>query len=236
MDDQQKLQVFQAQTENVRELERAWNHLNRQINALILQKNGKSVEIMTRLLALVYCALTEATFSKMIHTPYSLDNDEIEQIKGAQTTGVKLAWLKCAGLAIRHIGGAKTSHAPNVLKKLTELIDQFVFDPSLIRNKIAHGQWAIALNRENTAVNTDLTQEIANLDVVELSRRKYALEKLALIVEDIIESPVKTHNRDFWRHLTELESGQKKMARWTFEDKVRQLFDKKERMRHGRPA
>ncbi len=65
MDEKQRVVVFEAQTANVRELERAWTHVNRQINALILQKNQKSVEISTKLLALIYCALAESIFSSI---------------------------------------------------------------------------------------------------------------------------------------------------------------------------
>lgn len=228
MDEQQRITVFDAQTVNVRELEKAWSHTNRQINALLLQKSDKSVEITTKLLALIYCALAEALFSKLIHTPNGLSLVEIEQVKSiANTRGVKFGWIKCAELAIRHVEGAKSNHGHNVLKKLSDMIEQYIFDPSLIRNKLAHGQWSIALNRENTAVNTDITDEINAHTVVELYRRKTALEKLGKILEDIIESPNKAHHRDYWPHLIEFEMQQEKLASWTLDKKIKRLFEKK---------
>lgn len=230
MDKQQQLAVFQAQTENVRELETAWKHVNRQINALILQKNPKGVEATTKLLALIYCALAEAIFSKLIHTPYGLELAEIEQVKAeSNSDGVKAGWIKCAELAMRRVGGAKSNHRPNVLQKIRSLIGEFIFDPSLIRNKLAHGQWSVALNRENTAVNADITNSIREHSVVELYRRKHALEKLASILEDIIESPNRAHFRDYRSHLDVLENKQKELAEWTFERKVDGLLNKKAR-------
>lgn len=230
MDEQQKVVVFNAQTINVRELEKAWVHTNRQINTLILQKNSKAIEISTKLLALVYCALAESLFSKLIHTPYGLTLAEIDQVKGATNkNGVKAGWIKCAELAMQRVGGAKSNHGPNVLQKLSAMIEQYIFDPSLIRNKLAHGQWSVALNRENTAVNQQITDEIETHSVVELYRRKHALEKLAAIIEDIIESPNKAHIRDYWVHLTDFEESQKKLSSWTFNKKVTQLFNKKAR-------
>jgi hypothetical protein len=228
MEQTQKLAVFQAQTENVRELERAWVHINRQINALILQKNDKAVEITVKLLALVYCALAEALFSKLLHTPHGLSLDHIEQVKSAvKANGIKSGWLKCAELAVRDVEGAKSSHNHNVRKKLEVLIEQFIYDPSLVRNKLAHGQWTVALNRENTAVNLDITKEIDEHTVVELYRRKHALDKLAAILEDLIESPNKAHHRDYWAHLVNLEEEQRALAKWTVEKKTEQLFKKK---------
>ena len=111
------------------------------------------------------------------------------------------------------------------------MIEQFIFDPSLVRNKLAHGQWSVALNRDNTAINSEITKEIEDHTVVELYRRKHALEKLAVILEDIIESPNKTHHRDYWTHLTDFEEKQKLLAGWTFEKKVAQLFEKKSHAR-----
>jgi hypothetical protein len=228
MEQEQRLAIFRAQTANVRELEIAWKHINRQINSLILQKQHKSVEITTKLLALIYCAFAEALFSKLLHTPYGLELEEIHQIKEAAShAGVKSGWLKCAELAIRRIDGAKSNHAHNVKKKLGTLIERYIFDPSLIRNKLAHGQWSVALNSANISVNDQLTKEIREHSVIELYRRKYALEQLALILEDIIESPNKAHRRDYWTHLTKLEDKHAEMDGWTLENKIAHLFRKK---------
>ncbi|CAJ0773653.1 hypothetical protein [Ralstonia chuxiongensis] len=225
MDEHQRTSVFKAQTTNVRELERAWAHINRQINALIVQKNQKSIEISTKVLALIYCALAESIFSKLIHTPHGLLLDEIEQVKvAANARGVKAGWLKCAELSLKRVGGAKSNHNHNVGQKLSAMIEEYIFDPSVVRNKLAHGQWSVALNRDNTAVNLDISKEIEEHTVVELYRRKHALEKLAAIMEDIIESPNKAHHRDYWVHLVELEERQKDLAKWTFEKKVDQLL------------
>jgi hypothetical protein len=226
MNEQQRRAVFAAQTINVRDLERAWKQLNRQVNDLIRQNRKPALEVSTKLLALIYCALAEAVFSKLIHTPHSFSLSEIEQIKSiAKGDGVKAGWVKATELAVKAVGG-KANHAPNVLKKVKELIDQYIYDPSLVRNKLAHGQWSVALNRENTAVNDDISEEIASHSVVELARRKFALEKLAAIVEDLVESPDKAHHRDYWPHVVELETGLAEMKSWTLESRAMLLARK----------
>lgn len=228
MDEQQQLSIFEAQTKNVRALHQVWKHVNRQINSSMLQKNDKAVEMNTKILSVIYCALAEAVFSKLIHTPRGLTLDEIEQIKrAARATGVKFGWTKCAEIAIRRVAGAKHNHRPNVLQKVTAMIGEFIYDPSLIRNKLAHGQWCIALNSENTAVNSDLTSEIAGYSVLDFYRRRYSLEHLAEIIEDLIKSPNRAHRRDYWDHLVELEAKQREMSTWTIEQKAAQLRTKK---------
>jgi hypothetical protein len=228
MDEAQRAQIFEAQTTNVRDLNDAWDHLNRQTNVLIIQKNDKGVQTTTKLLAFVYCALAEAIFSKLLHTPGVLTLDEIDQVKEyAKNNGVKFGWSKCAELAVRKIDGTQKAHPANVLQTLRDLIEQYIFDPSVTRNKLAHGQWTVALNRENDALNPDATAAIATHSVVELARRKHALEALAGILEDIIESPNKAHRRDYWGRLTQFKEKQKEMSRWTFERKVAALQKKK---------
>lgn len=228
MDEQQRLAIFKAQIKNVLSLHQAWKQENRQINSSILQNNSKAVDVNTKILAVIYCALAEAVFSKLIHTPHGLTLDEIKQVKSAaKATGVKFGWTKCAEIAVQRVDGAKHNHRSNVLQKLTAMIDEFIYDPSMIRNKLAHGQWCVALNSENTGVNLDLTSEIAGYSVLDFYRRKHSLEQLAAIIEDLIESPNRAHRRDYWSHLCELEAKQREMSAWTIERKAAQLRTKR---------
>jgi hypothetical protein len=106
-------EIFKAQVENVRELERAWTHVNRQINALILKENKAGIDALTKVLAIIYCAFAEALFSRLVHIPNGLDDDGIEQIQTTlKKTGVTQAWLKCAELALLRVEGGDTSHKP----------------------------------------------------------------------------------------------------------------------------
>ncbi|WP_183020527.1 hypothetical protein [Delftia sp. UME58] len=224
MEEQQRIEVFRAQTKNVQELERTWKQVNRQLNALLLGNNRVAVEINTKILSLVYCAFAEAIFSKILHTPKGLSLSEIDQVKEvARSSGVKQGWVKCVELAVKSVQGARGNHGSNVRQRLARLIDQFILDPSQLRNKLAHGQWCIALNRNNDAVNEQLTSELNSLNVVELYRKISALQCLAAILEDIIESPNKAHHRDYWVHLDKIESEQRKMATWTIAGKIAQL-------------
>jgi hypothetical protein len=227
MDETQRLAVFKAQSINVRELELAWKHTNRQINSLLLSNQMKSVEITTKSLALIYCALAESIFSKLIHTPYGLTLDEISKIKIAAKSNVKSGWLKCAQLSVRHISVTSTTPPQDVLKNLKTLINSYIYDPSILRNKLAHGQWTVALNSQNNAVNEHTTDVIKQHNVVELYRRKQALNIMSLAIEDIIESPDKTHIRDYGKHMEDLTKKQKKLAAWTIEEKLSQLKLKK---------
>ena len=220
-------EIFSAQTINIRELERAWKHINRSINNYYAVNDNISAKIHTNLLSLIYCAYAEATFSKLIHTPSCFTIGEISQIKSIGKSNIVHGWKKCIELALMRIIGAGGSHKPNTKKKLLELTDKYIYNPSLLRNKIAHGQWEIALNRNNTKVNESITNSIQSINVVTLYRYKSAFQNLSKIIEDIIESPNKTHHRDYWTHIVNFEEQQKQMMKWTLENKIKDLKYKK---------
>ncbi|ROQ23272.1 hypothetical protein [Gallaecimonas pentaromativorans] len=232
--EQDRLDVFAAQTENVRALEQAWKHINKTINAAYSSGDNSTAEIHTKLLAQVYCAFAEAVFSKVIHTPDGLTLDEISQVKSRGRKNIVDAWKKCVELSLQKVQGKSSGHVANTRQKIDSLIDHYIYDPSLLRNKIAHGQWKVALNSNNTKVNSALTTKVQAISVVDLYRHKEAFQSLFRIVEDIIESPNKAHHRDYWSHITEFEKSQRKMASWTIEKKIAALKAKKECFKHAK--
>ena len=224
MDEQTRSDIFRAQCENVRALCVVWRQINANINRHYTKDQTALAERETRLLAIVYCALAEGIFSKLIHTPNGLTLADIAQIKTAQSAyGVKDGWLKCVDLALTRVEAQRGNHLPNVRQKLQRLISSYIFDPSLIRNKLAHGQWCTALNRESTAINAAITAEIQSLNIIELYRRRTALDSLSAIVEDIIESPNRAHMRDYWPRITEFETAALQQSNWTLAAKVAAL-------------
>jgi len=231
MDTNTQLLIFQAQVKNIKELESTWTHLKRSIHSDLVSNNIVSAKMHTKVLALVYCALSEAMFSKLIHTPNGFALDEIAQIKTNQQTSIVNAWIKCIELASAKVGSTKGNYIPNVRQNILRLVSRYIEEPSLIRNKIAHGQWAIALNRDNTNVNLELTNEINLIDIVKLDVLKYALRGLSDIVEAMIESPDRAFHRDYWPILTDVEQHLVKSSKYTLKDKVTLM--KAKRARHN---
>lgn len=219
-------QIFDAQCDNVRELKSAWTHVNITINQALKEDNDKQLTFQTRMLGLIFCAYSEATFLKLIHTDKKFSSDEIEQIKVSAKRSIVEGWKKCLELALRKVDAKKSNHVPNVQQKTLSLIKDYIEEPSLIRNKIAHGQWHTALNRKNTEINQDLTHKIQNLTVIDLTKYRAAFDRLSAIIEDIIESPNHAHWKFYWDHVVQFEQEQKKMSGHTIEAK-RSLLKKK---------
>lgn len=219
------LKIFQAQTQNVRSLDQAIKQINRVINHLLRVGDMTAADVQTKILVLVFSAWAEARFSKLIHTPHGFELDEIRQIKSIHRQfGLERGWEKCLELALRKVAASgKTSEIPNKRQELSRIIKTYIIEPSLLRNKIAHGQWKVALNRDNDAENSVVTSKLNSLDVISVSIWLRAYEFLARIIEDLIESPNKAFRRDYWLHLSELEEFLKKAKRWTLNDKINSL-------------
>lgn len=229
MDRKKQLEVFQAQTQNLRVLEKGWKHIKRGIHRDLLANNKASAELQTKILALTYSAWSETAFSKLIHTPHCFELDEIRQIKAAGERGsVVTAWEKCVALALRKVQSRNGNYVPNVRQELNRLIKTYVEMPSQLRNKVAHGQWQVALNSKNTAQNSDLTLSLANLDLVKLDLLKKGCEGLCLIVESLVESPERAFHRDYWPLLCEVKEQLDTASQFTLAHKLQLLRKKRE--------
>lgn len=237
MDQEQRLAIFEAQTQNVRGLQSAMKQVHRSINAALRSDQKATTEALTKLYALLFCGWAEANFSKIIHTPYGFELDEISQIKQCAGNDGRMvkrsvveAWRKSVDLGLRHLDAQKRGNfQPNAKKKLFEAIDAHVFDPSLLRNKLAHGQWVVALNRTNERVQQDLTDKISNLTIVDLMAWVQAHQLLADMVEALIESPKKTFMRDWHSYVVEIETRMQEAEQRTLVEHIKRLKSKSAR-------
>ncbi len=222
-----KYEIFQAQTENVKELDKAWKQVVRTIHANIVRNDESAVKLHTKILALLFSAWSEAIFMKLIHTPYGFELSEIKQIKNQRS--FEDCWGKCLELGLNKIQSSKKSnYIPNIRQDVTRLINQYVIEPYQLRNRIAHGQWRKALNSESTAINYDMTKKINELNVVKLDIWKNVFISLSNIIEVLIESPNRIFHRDFQTYITTINEEVKRTEKWTFDERVKKLRTKYE--------
>lgn len=227
------IEVFKASVINVRELKQQRTNIKRLFNQSIKRKDRSSFNALTKLYALLFSSFAELCFLKIIHTPYGFNEDEINQISGQRNLEQK--WSKCLELAFSRIDSiANKGDIQNKKQTLTRHINTFIIEPSQLRNKIAHGQWLVALNNDNTAINQQTTDKIKSLDFVKTDILFSVYEKIGQAVEDLIESPRKAHFNDFYFHMTELEYLVEETKTWTIESKIKVLketADRQERIK-----
>lgn len=228
MDEPARLKIFQAQTANVREVESAYRRHLRAINYALRCRRDAEVRQLTILQLLIYSSWSEALFLKVVHTPYGLDLHEIAQVQSARrSNGMGAAWRKVLELGLQKAEhGGQSSFKPNAAQQLERWVEAYVVEPSLIRNKVAHGQWKVCLNRENTAVNAELSLKLDTLDFVVVDRWYRVHRELAQTMEDLVESPNRAFRRDYWNRNTEIQRILDQTRDWTAASRQQVLLRK----------
>ena len=219
MPNPETLEFYSAYVINVRDFILAESEIRRAINRALKENKSETVKVQTKVYALLYSTFSEANFMKMILTPYGFSQAYVEEI--LKQGSVTEKWIKCLELAfLMHTKREKGSEVPNKMKELKDMINSFIVDPSLLRNKIAHGQLTIALNRKNTGLNKEATTLLENLDFVTIQRWFKINKQLSSIVEDLIESPDSAHYRFYYPKYLELENYISRSNTWTTETKL----------------
>ena len=220
--------IFNAQVQNVRGLNAAMKQLNRTVNDSLRKGNDLSLNTYTKVLVLLFCAWSESTFSKLVHTPNGFSTEEKNQIRNEYRSSLEDGWHKCIELGLRKVSSnpERSNYLPNIRRRLSRILDEYMVAPRIVRNKIAHGQWVNALNRENTKINNQVTFSIQNLDAVVITKWFTVYRYLSDMVEILIESPDKAFHRDYWIIIGELEDYLEKTKNWNVDTK-RKLLNKK---------
>lgn len=217
--------LYVLQSKNVRRLKQVQASIVKDINFYIKKKDDFQVEIKSKLLALLYCTLSEAQFIQIIHTPKGFTSNEIEDIKKAKNNNIENGWRLMIELAMNKVGDWNNN--TDLLARrdsMWKIVTEFILEQSVLRNKIAHGQWQYALNRENTKENPEISAELNKLDVVSITKWFEIHQFLALIIRDLIQSPQIGFHNNYWTNLTNLEQYILTSKNWTFETKRQNLL------------
>lgn len=225
-----RVKIFRAQTQNLRDITSAYGDIKKTINNDLAESRQVSAGNHTKILAVVFSAWAEVSLSKLIHTPHGFSLTEIAQIKAKWKSSLENAWEETIILGTKKIAIKNQSHfGYKVRTRLLKIVKAYIIQPSLLRNKIAHGQWSVALNRENTETNSNLTSEIGDLNIVVIDRWVSVVTELMRVVETLISSPKKAFHRDYWGIIDEMENKIQEMSRWSLADKVSKLQLKRSR-------
>jgi hypothetical protein len=213
-------QSYQAYVVNVKDFLTAETEIRRIINRALKSNKQNTIKVLTKVYALVYSTFAEANFMKMILTPYGFEQSFIDDIL-KENNNLQQKWLKCVELGFAKFSKSrKGSEVPNKILELKTIIQEYIIDPSILRNKLAHGQFSIALNNKISKVNSEITSKINSIDVVSIQRLFKVNQMLCSILEDLIESPDVAHNHNYYTKFQELESFIKRSETWTINTKL----------------
>lgn len=210
-------EIYRAYVSNVKELEKHRNVIVQLANRAIRENKQIELNTLTKVYALIYSAYVEDSFLKLIHTPQAFTEIEIMDIQRCRNLEEK--WKKCVELAFVKINNrANLGEIANKKQTLNRILDKYIIAPSQMRNKIAHGQWSVCLNGDCTKINEQISKEMNKLDFVKVDRLFSIYKKHQQCILDLLVS-LRTHYRDYYANITELERYVKETESWTLETK-----------------
>lgn len=219
--------IYILQSRNVRKLLKVKTSLLRDINRNSKLNNISDVEIKTKMYSLLYSAWSEAQFVQILHTPKALYPRDIQDIEAEKDmNGVINGWKLLITLAIDKVGDVNKSKDLLTRKEtIINIITNHIEKQSILRNKIAHGQWVHALNRKHTKESFDFTSDLHNLDYVKIDILFKIHKFLGLIMRDLVQSPKKGFHINYWTNITKLENYIKKTESWSIETRKEEFPD-----------
>lgn len=218
------LGVYHASCENVKELLSSRKKLKKLFNNSIRSKADCDVSLFTNIYALLYSAYVETSFQKLINTPNGFGESIIKNIN--EQNNIEDKWKKCIEIALNYINDSDKGSLANKKKRLEYILNEYIIEPSKIRNKIAHGQWAKCLNEKCDAVNGEFTTKLKNIDFVKIDRLFNIYVDYQQCIQDIIVS-VKAHYRDYYILLCKLEEYIERTKTWSFDTKKKKILESK---------
>lgn len=220
--------IFSLETENVSK--GVYGHrkqLLRVLNNALLKGEQPVLITLTFSYVLLFAAWSEAQFMQVIHTPDTLSDSQVNSIKDAKNRlGMGEGWKALIKCAFAKVPGDDVQVREKEAR-LIKVIEECIIPNSLLRNKIAHGQWSVALNREHTAQNADLTNQLNELDYVKIDLLFQIQQVIGFIVRDLLQSPDRGHFRFFWQHDTKLQELLSKRSSWNIDSKLATLRNRK---------
>lgn len=213
--------IYILQSRNVRKLLKVKKSLLRDINRNSKLNHISDVEIKTKIYSLLYSAWSEAQFVQILHTPKALFPRDIKDIEiEKKKNGIINGWKLLIKLSINKVKDINKSDDLLARQEtIIGIISNHVEKQSIIRNKIAHGQWVHALNKEHTKESFDLTSDLNNLDYVRIDILFKIHYFLGLIMRDLVQSPKKGFHHNYWINITKLENYIEKTRDWSAETK-----------------
>jgi hypothetical protein len=191
------IDIGKAHLKNLNALRKATKLIDRELNLSIRGKNEFKEQIYLRLLLLLWMTWAECKLNTLLTVlPQVSDDDRKYVDKNAKSEAGR--WLLLLELFFRRRYLGDNQKKPldrltlghtaftrySTIRDMIERIGIYIE----IRNRLAHGQWHIALNSNLSAENPQITQSIWRITKTDILVLKRHLIVLGAIMNDLISS------------------------------------------------
>jgi hypothetical protein len=180
--------ICEAHANNRAKLNRAITHLEIALNTAIRGNHKEQEHALVRVVAILRMAWVESSFSCLLHSQNVLSDNQVIFIRNHPNEITKwhglceflfrLQYLKGKQKPLNRVNLGVTVFTRYSLLK--EILDNYIAPFIELRNKLAHGQWHVALTNDGTDKNSSMTATVWTLSKKEL-----------LLIKSITEATVR---------------------------------------------
>jgi hypothetical protein len=214
-------ELEKAHIANRRQLEKAITQINLVLNSAIKSNNKEREYVSTRLLVFLWMSWAETSLNALVYKQPHVNEVIRRKVLGVRREIDKWHILIDEFFKKHYLSKKQTSikrhnighSAYTKYQTLKEIIEKEISIFIEIRNRLAHGQWKVALNTEATSKSQDITTKIWTLSKKEILYLKSTLVNLNKILNDLICSKF-TFERDFDPYIARIDK-----AKYDFDEK-----------------
>jgi hypothetical protein len=208
--------LYDVHSRNLAAVDRGTNRIKRAANRAVAQWQLATAGDLTKIYALLLAAKLEVRLRKLMYEAPAFTDAQRRAITNEESQDQQ--WLRAIDEAfkrrygVRRLSGKSLDVTPRVRRDvLREAVKKDLAPIMRLRNRLAHGQWAVALTNAGDAVSKELDDVLGGLNVLDLKHQERLIDRLGDAISDLAVSR-RTFERDFDSHFRAVEDARLRLA------------------------
>ncbi|MBJ7329891.1 MAG: hypothetical protein JHC95_08345 [Solirubrobacteraceae bacterium] len=225
--------LYRWHSENFRAVSTGFERTCSILTLALGDRDEVAVDALTRVATFLLSAKVESRFYKLLYEPPVPDEFRaLVNAKAGRAPSLIDKWKRTVEIAFceyNHVNrpfqdsvaplDSKRQHDVHLsgIKHLESIIG--------LRNKVAHGQWRVALNTSGTDLNAGITARLSAENLMSLQLKDRLAASVANAVNDLVVSS-KTHHRDLGVHRSATEDAIRELETRSWEKYVANVVNR----------
>jgi hypothetical protein len=233
--------LYRFHVENLRSIQAGLEAVLDSARLAIARREPSLIDTHVRLYAFLMGAWAECRLLKLLYEPNAFDDSERRAIL-AETALDR--WVRAVEIAFRRHYKVKSAPlTPPALpatafyrfNALNDLLNVDLQSVIVLRNKLAHGQWAYPLNEQLDDVAQSQMDALRDENILSLKQKSGLIEAFCDSIHDLVVSPP-TFERDFDNHFRRVAQLRANLLHKSYERWCMQIQHRYDRGRDARAA
>lgn len=227
-------QLYRAHVLNLRAVDVAFERIVRELNSSLSRSDEKTSGALLKTAMLLLGGWAENRLRKLVYEPNGFTPADREKIRAAPaqldswTTALEIGFRKRHAIPHAALSVALPLTPRSYYGALTAVFDAELRPIIEVRNKLAHGQWARALNSDNNDFSQVHNQQINSENAHSVKCKRRILENMAQLIHDLVAGN-HAFERDFDTHFRKLESARRDISTRSYQSWLAHMRAKYER-------